>query len=114
MSNICIICKTEDDNTYKYCSCNAYIHEECLIDYIDQTKSNYCPYCTKIFKQDIKSTNISNSLHEQYFYQSSNDYTYHPVNGIDIYSFSLNPIPHQPKGFVKFSQINKLTIDIKL
>ena len=65
----------------------------------------------------IQNGNIRSKEGDKYLYSYLQNYIYYNSNineGINLFSFSIDPMSHQPTGACNFSKINDFSLDIKL
>ena len=78
---------------------------------------NYSGSNLVLKSQIFQNGQIRSFDHDKYFYNYLKSYLYHMneiEEGINLYSYSIDPIDYQPKGSCNFSRIDDLVLELTL
>ena len=102
---------------------NANLNAQTLLNRFSVTAKDYFNYGMNInsSKNIVKLVKLQLNGHDRFQERSGNYFNYvqpyqhfsnTPVDGINVYSFAINPEEHQPSGTCNFSRIDNSTLHI--
>ena len=111
-------------NTLAEISCCASTAAKALFDRFAITAIDYFNYGINIdgSKNTVKNAKLQLNGHDRFQQRAGNYFNYvqpyqhfsnTPVDGINVYSFAINPEEHQPSGTCNFSRIDNTSLSIE-